>query len=71
MRSRVLTGAGAHAVAVAFYMDQFYTITTNFAMAINMGIALWNEHVKDFADENPAIMVGIIVALTLFLWWFF
>ena len=61
----------AGTVAVAFYMDQFYTLTNQFAALINAGIALWNEHIKDFADQNPGAMVGIIVAITLLLWWFF
>lgn len=61
----------AGTVCIAYYMGQFYTITNNFAQFINMGIALWEAHVKQWADANPQAMVAIILLITLLLWWVF
>jgi len=61
----------AGVLCIAYYLGHFYTITNNAAQGINVGIDLWNEHGKAWADDNPQLMVGLLVALTVLLWWFF
>eukprot|EP01108_Squamamoeba_japonica_P008002 TRINITY_DN6961_c0_g1_i1.p1 TRINITY_DN6961_c0_g1~~TRINITY_DN6961_c0_g1_i1.p1 ORF type:complete len:475 (-),score=154.22 TRINITY_DN6961_c0_g1_i1:42-1466(-) len=57
------------AIAICFHLDLLLPLTSSFAQVIDIVLELWESHVRAWADDNPGPMVGIIVSVTVALWW--